>query len=350
MFDLDGAGRLRLAGCLLAVIVVLALGVGSDRACADIIKKEDLLRGITTTHDQCVAIQQALWLTVDGRDFCVRYYISTAGGDGTRPVVFLDGDSDGPIDSTTDAAGYLVRRAWTDPTRVRDEDTDDLIQKAAIFSKMAKTTAIYIGRIGDGGTSGNHLLRKTLLELHLMNAALNALRQRYGFEGYHLAGESGGARLMFGLVMMRHDIGCAVSGSGQLVPMEKGRSRLNDPGETFFDPTKDVAAQPQNPAERLIMIADPADQQVPEAVEQIPLLAKWRQAGRSIYVINVVSTDPNHHGVFEYLQLVTAGCVLGRSDPEIVRAASTIIRRNTEQNQSERDKAEARARAGAVAH
>ena len=33
------------------------------------------------------------------------------------------------------------------------------------FSKMAKTSAIYIARIGDEGTSGNHLWRKTMLEL-----------------------------------------------------------------------------------------------------------------------------------------------------------------------------------------
>jgi len=49
---------------------------------------------------------------------------------------------------------------------------------------MAKTTAIYLARIGIDGTSGNHVFRKTLLELHLMNAALDAIKQRHGFRGF----------------------------------------------------------------------------------------------------------------------------------------------------------------------
>src|SRR5207302_7978011 len=84
------------------------------------------------------------------------------------------------------------------------------------FSKMAKTTAIYLARIGVEGTSGNHTSRKTLLELHLMNAALDAIKRRYGFEGFHLVGQSGGSKLVGGLIGLRRDIACAVSGSGPL--------------------------------------------------------------------------------------------------------------------------------------
>ena len=42
---------------------------------------------------------------------------------------------------------------------------------------MARTTAIYLGRIGVEGTSGTHLSRKTLLELNLMDVALEALQR-----------------------------------------------------------------------------------------------------------------------------------------------------------------------------
>jgi hypothetical protein len=50
-----------------------------------------------------------------------------------------------------------------------------------------------------------------------MEAALDALRQRYQFDGFHLVGESGGGRLVFGLAEMRRDVGCLISGSGQIV-------------------------------------------------------------------------------------------------------------------------------------
>src|ERR1700676_1391930 len=78
-----------LAGALLA----------ATAAGAEIIKKEDMLRGITVTRPQCDATPQTLWLNVDGRDYCVRYYLSTAGGEGPRPVVFLDGDQNVKLDA-----------------------------------------------------------------------------------------------------------------------------------------------------------------------------------------------------------------------------------------------------------
>jgi len=54
-------------------------------------------------------------------------------------------------------------------------------------------------------TSGNHLARRTELELQVLNAALDAFKQRHGFEGFHLDRKSAGSRLLAGLVALRHD-------------------------------------------------------------------------------------------------------------------------------------------------
>ncbi len=328
-----------------AAIMLATAAFAAIPARADIIKKEDLLRGITMLRPQCDAMKQAVWVTVYGRDFCVRFYLSTAGGEGTRPVVFLNGDANGPVDTTVDRDNNIVRFAWNDPSRAQDENTDAFVEIADDFSKMAKTTAIYIGRIGDGGTSGNHLNRKTVLELGLMNAALDALRQRYRFDGFHLAGESGGGRLVFALAAARHDIGCVISGSGQLVVTEAGKSKLHDPGQTYFDTMAGLPSMAQNRAERVMMITDPVDQQVPPATEQTPVLTRLRQLGGRVPQFLVQSTDPRHHSVLEYVELVTAGCVLGKRDEDITRAVGTIIRRDTDLNQLQRDKAAAKAAA-----
>src|SRR5580700_2145137 len=182
---------------------------------ADIIRKDDMLRGITTTRQQCAAAPQTLWLRVDGQDFCVRYYLSTAGGEGTRPVVFLSGDYSGSVNLKTwqwvPTASDKRAGVAFDPTE-RAIDTDELVKTADAFSKMAKTTAIYLARIGIGGTSGRHVFRKTLLEQHLMNAALDAIKQSHGFEGFHLAGQSGGSTLVAALAGTRRDIACVVAG------------------------------------------------------------------------------------------------------------------------------------------
>jgi hypothetical protein len=330
----------------LVALLLAGAGFAPDRAGAHIIKKDDMLRGVTMTRPQCTAISQALWLSVYGQDFCVRYYLSTAGGEGSRPVVFLNGDSNGPLDITQDRAGNVTARNWHDPSMAHDVDTDALMGMADAFSKTAKTPAIYLGRIGVEGSSGNHMARKTMLELQLMNAALDALKQRYRFEGFHLAGESGGARLVFGLLGMRNDIGCAVSGSGQLAnPMPVIKS--GDPAQMYFEINAPLVAR--NHPSRQIVITDPADQQAPAATDQTPMVVKLRGAGAVVDQFFVQSTDPRHHGVPEYIELGLAGCILDKHAPEILRAFSTVIRRNAQSNQLREDEAKYKAALGATA-
>jgi hypothetical protein len=322
----------------LAALVLAGAAVTAGPADADILKLADALRGITMTQAQCAAIQQTLWLNVYGRDFCVRYYLSTAGGQGSRPVVFLNGDSIGSI--TISKSGF----SWATTSDGFNTDTDGFMAEADRFSEITHTTAIYIGRIGVEGTSGNHLDRKTLLELALMNAALDALKQRYGFEGFHLAGQSGGSLLAFGLLPLRHDIGCAVSGSGPLAASPNRRAWVpGDPARTYFE--LDMPALAHNHAVRQMMVTDPADQQVPAATGQTPMAVQLRQAGGLVEQYFVLSSVANHHDVLEYTRLVMAGCLLGRPQSDIVNAASTIGRRNALASQIAEDKARFKAQA-----
>jgi hypothetical protein len=303
-----------------AAMALLAALSAATSAGADIIKKEDMLRGITMTRPRCEAIPQTVWLNVSGHDFCVRYYLSTAGGAGSRPVVFIQGDYFGRLDPKT--------WTWADPPDAKDINTDDLMKMADGFSKLAKTTAIYLARIGVEGTSGNHTARKTVLELRLMNAALDAIKQRHGFEGFHLVGQSGGSKLVGGLIGMRHDIACAVAGSGPLA-IAGGGPKSADQGRTFFGVTQNIPAIVQNRSLRLLLVTDPEDKRVP-IDQQAGFVDKLRQAGRQIPEFFVEATDDDHHGVVIYSELVAAGCVLGKTDGEIARAVSTIVKRSAE--------------------
>jgi hypothetical protein len=313
--------------------IVLAFAtLAANGAVSEIIKKEDLLHGITISRVQCDATSQAVWLNVDGRDFCVRYYLSTAGGEGPRPVVFLPGDRISNLNPKT--------RTWTDPSKAEDIDTDELMMVADAFSRMAKTTAIYLARMGVGGTSGNHASRKTVLELDLMNAALDAIKRRHGFEAFHLAGQSGGSRIAGGLTGLRRDISCLVLGSGQFVPAEGHKS--SDPGRSYFDVISNIPQLAHNRSMRVFLITDKMDKQVP-AAQQIDFGNRLRRAGHQIPQFFVEATDEHHHGVVAYTELVVAGCVLGRSDEEIARAVGTIVKRNAEFNQRRRKEIDANA-------
>jgi pimeloyl-ACP methyl ester carboxylesterase len=328
--------RCRVTRRAMPAVVLAAVALAASGAGADIIKKEDMRRGITTTHARCAATAQTVWVTADGRDFCVRYYVSTAGGEGVRPVVFLSGDYFGSVNLRTWQwiATAQDRNASVafDPTD-QDIDTDDLVTTADGFSRMAKTTAIHLARIGVAGTSGHHVFRKTLLELHLMNAALDAIKQSHGFEGFHLVGQSGGSIVVTGLAGLRRDIGCAVMGSGRLATRHDTGSK--DPARTLIDPPRFIPSIAQNRALRFMVVTDPADLNVPLR-QQTAFVEEMRRAGRDIPQYFVAAIDEYHHGVVEYAQLVTAGCALGRSDAEIATAVATMVRRDGAYNELRR--------------
>ena len=318
--------------------IALAATLVATAACAEIIKKEDMLRGITTTRDRCAVTAWTLWLNVDGEDFCVRYYLSTAGGEGTRPVIFLTGDHFGTVNTKTwqwiPIGEDRNANVTFDPAATyRDINTDDLIKTADAFSKMAKTTAIYLARIGIGGSSGNHLFRSTLLELHLMNAALDAIKQRHGFEGFHLAGQSGGSTIVTGLAAGRSDIACAVSGSGRL--MRSYYSSSTDSARTRVNPLEFIPSIAHNQSVRFIMVTDSADRSVP-AKEQTPFAERMHQAGRDIPQYFVTATDDYHHNVVGYTELVTGGCVLRKSDADIATAVGNMVKGNAAYSEQRR--------------
>jgi pimeloyl-ACP methyl ester carboxylesterase len=317
-------------GSLAAMLLAVA-GFAADPAGAEIINKEDKLRGITMTREECAAKPQTLWLNVYDQDFCVRYYLSTAGGEGSRPVVILNGDSNGPIDGK--------RWDWKDPSKAKDTNTDKLVELADRFSKLARTTAIYIGRIGVDGTSGSHLSRKTLVEVNLMDMVLDALRQRYQFEGFHLVGQSGGGRLVFGLAEMRRDVGCLISTSGGIVTRATV-SRTGDPGKTYFDITGNVQFLAQNRDLRIIVLSDPDDRQVPTATRQTPMVDRLREEGHAVLHLSVETTDPQRHGALRaYGPIAMGGCVRQKSDDEIAQAIDKVVSRKAEINQRRQDEA-----------
>jgi hypothetical protein len=322
----------------LTMALAAAGAMAATSAGAEIIRKEDMLRGITTTRERCAATDETLWLSVDKQDFCVRYYLSTAGGEGTRPVVFLAGDHFGTVRNWQWVPASKDKNAGitfdpTNPGSHGDVNTDDLVKTADAFSKLAKTSGIYLARMGVDGTSGNHVFRKTLLELHLMSAALDAIKQRYGFEGFHLAGQSGGSTLVTGLAAIRRDIACAVSGSGRL-GISSGASS-NEPARTLVDPLGFIPSIARNRSVHFFMVTDSADRTVP-ARQQTPFAEKMRRAGRSIPQYFVTATDDFHHGVLSYTQLVTAGCALGKSDAQIATAVGTMVKRNAAYDEQRR--------------
>ncbi len=301
--------------CTIGAAIALAGAVAAATpADADIVSVAEMLRGISSTSEQCTISPQTVWITVKGRGFCMRYYLASGGSEGRMPIVFLQGDRLGVLN--------LKTGVFAVPANEKDINTDDLMKAAVALSRQTKLTAIYLARVGVEGSSGDHRLRHSVLELQATNAALDAIKQKHKFEGYNLLGQSGGAHLVAGLLGLRQDINCAVIGSGPLTP--KRRPRAAEPWLEHFNPASAVAAIARNRSSRIMVVTDPADKKV-SANTQTAFVRMLEQAGRPAEQYIVQATDENRHGVVAYARLALNGCLRGGSIEEITREVDRLV-------------------------
>jgi hypothetical protein len=302
---------------------LLALVVPASFATADIIRWQDMYGGIVMNQAQCAAIPQAVWVSPRGSSFCMRYYLSTAGGHGDRPVVFLGGDA--PWASMADQ-----QKAPPPQAHFNDANTDSLVQGADRISRDQETTAILLARVGLDGSSGtHHSLRHTMLELLATNAALDAIKGRYGFDGFNVYGHSGGGNLAAGLLELRNDIGCDVIADGQLthpnphgIKIEAGKSA--DPAFEVFDVTDAVTIIARNRSARILVVTDPQDQIV-RIEHQNPFVEKLKQAGGNVDQFFVDSGGPEHHFTAAHAAVVMRDCIRGASHDTITADLADFV-------------------------
>jgi hypothetical protein len=312
LLHLEISGTIRKAGAAIALTAAVA---AATPAHTDIVSVTEMLRGISSTSAQCAATPAAVWITVKSRSFCMRYYLASSGSEDRKPVVFLQGDRLGVLN--------LKTGIFAVPANERDINTDDLMKVAVALSRQTKSTAIYLARVGIEGSSGDHRLRHSILELQATNAALDAIKQKHNIEGFHLLGQSGGAHLIAGLLALRQDIGCAVIGSGPLAPGRRP-SPPDEPWLERFNPASELGAIARNRAARIMVVTDPADKKV-SARNQTAFVRMVEQTGRPVEQFMVQATDENRHGVVAYSRLALSGCLRGASAEEVAREVDKLV-------------------------
>ena len=297
------------------------------------IKAMDTLRGTAMTAEKCAHLENAVWVIAYGQGICMRYYVSTAGGSGHQPVVFLGGDR-GAFDVLHENVRHetMFSRAlqnFSNWRKAKDVDTDDLMATARNFSRRTGTTAIVLARMGLDGSSGHHGLRRTMLELQVTSAALGAIKERHGYKGFHLFGQSGGSLLIGGMLALRRDIGCAVPGSGRLALL-KEPMQVQSPALERYDPVKMIPTILQNESARIIVLTDPADRVVPSK-NQNAFVERFREAGGRVEQFFVESTTKKHHGLTPYSTLVVNQCMRSASHAQIERKLARFVEKRLEE-------------------
>jgi pimeloyl-ACP methyl ester carboxylesterase len=267
-----------------------------------------LTRGVTVNESQCKTLRNAVWVRVDGTGYCVRYWISAAGGSKDEAVVFVHGDLGDPK-----TPGSLNRYAahMTAGRMQRD------VQR---WSRVYGGPYIAIGRLGAFGSSGEHRKRRSLLEIRVVMAALDEMKVRHGLKRFHLAGQSGGAHTVAGLAQMRADVGCAVMAAGVISVKTRARDRggkIDSGAKDLYDPIDHVAAMQGQPGRRMIVVSDP-DDQVVSFHSQWEFAERVRAKSLPILQVSADSGTESFHGLHNESQSMAIDCAKGMDDSALV--------------------------------
>jgi pimeloyl-ACP methyl ester carboxylesterase len=263
-----------------------------------------LTRGVVVSESQCKSLSYAAWVRVDGTGYCVRYWISTAGGAKDEAVVFVHGDlgdSKAPSNLNRYSALMTAGRMQRDVQR---------------WSRVYGGPYIAIGRLGAYGSSGDHRKRRSLLEIRVVSAALEELKARHGFRRLHLAGQSGGAHTVAGLAQTRADVGCAVMASGAISVKTRARDlgRTIDAGiKAAYDPVDHVKAMQQQEGRRMIVMSDPDDQNASYR-SQREFVERVRTRNLPILHVSADSGAENFHGLHNESQSMAIDCAKNMDD------------------------------------
>lgn len=283
----------------------------------------EALHGSFSSRAQCFEIPDAVWVEVDNKGDCIRFYPEGLTADkNPKVLVYLGGD----VILRTSNGVRLISPSYSkkSPASIHSD--------IAQWSRQARLPAIYLARPGTYGSSGDHNLRRYPREVALMNQALDQIKSRYGISSFILAGQSGGGHMVASLLNRRLDISAAVIASG-LVSVKRVMNywdkRRKIPGgllydvRDFYDPVDEVSKIRSTPAPDIYVISDPEDYVVP-FLSQLHYVRRLQKAGFEPHHIYAHATDKNRHVLARHAQLTAALLAHGEDMKNIRRALGEL--------------------------
>lgn len=283
----------------------------------------EALHGASSSLAQCQTIENAYWVEVEGQGDCIRTYAHGLQA-GANPVVmiYLAGD----VMLRTAYGIRYIGASYTASSPAK------LTEAMKAWSELAGVPAIQIARPGYQGSSGDHNQRRHPREIALVDAAMDAIRQRYGVERFVLAGQSGGAHVAASLLNRRNDIEAAVLASGVLSARRlaalwenrrKVRGSLLYDAQAFYDPIDELDRISKSPEPRIFVLSDPEDRSVSFST-QLHYVRLLRNAGYKPQHVYLHAPDRQRHGLAEFARLAAALLAQGEGDREVRAALSEI--------------------------
>jgi pimeloyl-ACP methyl ester carboxylesterase len=289
----------------------------------------EALHGAYSSPEQCAIVPNGLWAEAGSGGECIRYYAAGIEREAApQLLVYFSGD----VINRTSAGVRFVSQAYY------GRSPDSLQAEMQEWSREAGQPTIYLARPGMSGSSGSHLRRRLPIEIDLMDAALDLLKQRFHTTSFILVGHSGGGHIVASLLNRRNDIDAAIISSGmvsvrQVVDYWTRRRKVPDSMiydvDHYYDPITEIDKIRKDPLPQIYVISDPEDRNVP-FYTQLRYVRLLRAAGLKPHHIYAHAGDDNHHLLFRNARTAAALIAREASAKEIRRALDEIDLENLE--------------------
>lgn len=305
-----------LVACLVLHVQTVAAADSLESVSKEPFSTRELQAGRGASKDECATQKHAVWAEHAYGSECIRYYPSAGleGGE-NKPklaVFYFHGDHL----AGTSALGNYDKKSPYSLTSIMQKNYREY-----------GVPFILVARPGVYGSSGDHKQRRRPKEFHALNAAVDAIKLRYGLEQVILAGQSGGSTVGAALLTLgRRDVSCAALASGNYDVVELAEIKRSKTGQrsrrgcdvtdycdpyNVIDHVAGIAADPQ----RIIyLVGDPQDQNTVFPLQQ-KFAEAVRAAGHRVELVEAEGKGPDRH-YLEYMAYRTAGTCAERLDSE----------------------------------
>ncbi|OBZ93294.1 hypothetical protein ADU59_22880 [Pararhizobium polonicum] len=306
--------------CLMKMALAFwpAIAMAQSKPDNEMFDPAEVITGIQISLSVCKemeARQTAVWVTVEGKGYCLRYYAAGLNQEGENRVVaaWMPGDVMGGPKSVGHQKGLGVA---------------SMIAQSKSLSDRYGVPWIFIARPGSYGSAGKHYdIRHTPLEAKLMAAQIDALKARYHIGRWALGGHSGGGTLAAEFLARRDDLQCAVLSSAAAAYRERLKRRgfsKRLKTEVFFDPYDALDKIPEQPDRRIFVLADPRETNIPFSTQKL-YFDGLKSRGHAAWMLALKKAlAPKYHSLVDFGEAATGLCANGTETNAILQTLQAM--------------------------
>jgi hypothetical protein len=156
----------QLFGLAAMILVAMSLPILGKEPFQNTLNPEYVKTGATVSERDCSALPEAEWVVVDGRGDCIRYYSSGLKKGANRTVfVWFHGDRV----ARHVEKGDFFKTIGQEVIGYRDNRPEVLHAKMAAWVSEFGKPAMFVGRPGVYGSSGDHTQKRQPREIALLH-------------------------------------------------------------------------------------------------------------------------------------------------------------------------------------